>query len=172
MRAKLGVAEADDVTGALVDDLLTLLHEHALDYTSTFRALSASLRDGPVPAPLDAWAARWREQLGHEGADLGEVAAAMERVNPVYVPRNHQVEDALAAATAGDLGPFERLVDVVTRPFDERPGLDRFLRPEERAVAQDERLFDHVLELADVAGPRVLAQRRHRGRREAADGAL
>ena len=129
MRAKLGVAEADDVTGALVDDLLTLLHEHALDYTSTFRALSASLRDGPVPAPLDAWAARWREQLGHEGADLGEVAAAMDRVNPVYVPRNHQVEDALAAATAGDLGPFERLVDVVTRPFDERPGLEAYAAP-------------------------------------------
>ena len=129
MRAKLGFAEADDVTGALIDDLLTLLHEHALDYTSTFRALSASLRDGPVPAPLDAWAARWREQLGHEGADLGEVAAAMDRVNPVYVPRNHQVEDALAAATAGDLGPFERLVDVVTRPFDERPGLEAYAAP-------------------------------------------
>jgi uncharacterized protein YdiU (UPF0061 family) len=129
MRAKLGLREADDVTGALVDDLLTLLHEHALDYTSTFRALSASLRDGPVPASLEAWAARWREQLGHEGADLGDVAAGMDRVNPVYVPRNHQVEEALAAATAGDLGPFERLVDVVTRPFDERPGLEAYAAP-------------------------------------------
>jgi uncharacterized protein YdiU (UPF0061 family) len=129
MRAKLGLREADDVTGALVDDLLTLLHEHALDYTSTFRELSASLRDGPVPAPLQAWAIRWREQLGHEGADLGEVAAAMDRVNPVYVPRNHQVEEALAAATAGDLGPIERLVDVVTRPFDERPGLEAYAAP-------------------------------------------
>jgi serine/tyrosine/threonine adenylyltransferase len=129
MRAKLGLREADDVTGALVDDLLTLLHEHALDYTSTFRALSPSLRGGPMPAPLQAWATRWREQLGHEGADPGEVAAAMDRVNPVYVPRNHQVEEALAAATAGDLGPFERLVDVVTRPFDERPGLEAYAAP-------------------------------------------
>ena len=53
----------------------------------------------------------------------------MDRVNPVYIPRNHQVEEALAAATAGDLGPFERLVDVVTRPFDERPGLEAYAAP-------------------------------------------
>ena len=82
-----------------------------------------------MPAPLQAWATRWREQLAHEGADLGEAAAAMDRVNPVYIPRNHQVEEALAAATAGDLGPFERLVDVVTQPFDERPGLEAYAAP-------------------------------------------
>jgi serine/tyrosine/threonine adenylyltransferase len=49
----------------------------------------------------------------------------MDRVNPVYVPRNHLVEEALAAATGGDLAPFERLLDAVTAPFDERPGLER-----------------------------------------------
>ena len=53
----------------------------------------------------------------------------MDRVNPVYIPRNHLVEEALAAATAGDLEPFERLVDVVTRPFDERPGLEAYAAP-------------------------------------------
>jgi serine/tyrosine/threonine adenylyltransferase len=129
MLAKLGLAEADDVTGALVDDLLTLMHEHALDHTSTFRALSASLRGDAAPEPLDAWATRWREQLGHEHADLGAVAAAMDRVNPVYIPRNHQVEEALAAATAGELEPFERLVDVVRSPYDERPGLEAYAGP-------------------------------------------
>ena len=46
----------------------------------------------------------------------------MDRVNPVYIPRNHLVEAALAAATAGDLEPFERLVDVLAHPFDERAG--------------------------------------------------
>jgi serine/tyrosine/threonine adenylyltransferase len=53
----------------------------------------------------------------------------MDAVNPVYIPRNHLVEDALAAATAGELGPFERLVDVVTRPFEERPGLEAYAAP-------------------------------------------
>ena len=56
-------------------------------------------------------------------------AAAMDRVNPVYIPRNHRVEEALAAATAGDLEPFERLLDVVTHPFDERPGAESYAAP-------------------------------------------
>jgi uncharacterized protein YdiU (UPF0061 family) len=53
----------------------------------------------------------------------------MDRVNPVYVPRNHLVEEALAAATAGDLAPFERLVDVLAEPFQERPGLELYAAP-------------------------------------------
>jgi uncharacterized protein YdiU (UPF0061 family) len=53
----------------------------------------------------------------------------MDLVNPVCVPRNHLVEEALAAATDGDLAPFHALVDAVTRPFDERPGLERFATP-------------------------------------------
>jgi uncharacterized protein YdiU (UPF0061 family) len=47
----------------------------------------------------------------------------------VYIPRNHQVEEALAAATAGDLKPFHRLLDVLTAPFDARPGLDSYAAP-------------------------------------------
>ena len=50
----------------------------------------------------------------------------MDGVNPVYIPRNHLVEEALTAATAGDLDPFDRLVDVLSQPFDERPGLERY----------------------------------------------
>ncbi len=53
----------------------------------------------------------------------------MDRVNPAYIPRNHQVEEALAAATAGDLEPARRLVDVLARPFDERPGLELYAAP-------------------------------------------
>ena len=53
----------------------------------------------------------------------------MDRVNPVYIPRNHLVEEALAAATDGDLGPFERLLDGRDPPFDERPGLERYAEP-------------------------------------------
>jgi uncharacterized protein YdiU (UPF0061 family) len=53
----------------------------------------------------------------------------MDRVNPVYIARNHHVEQALASATAGDLQPFQRLVDVVARPFDQRPGLEAYAGP-------------------------------------------
>jgi uncharacterized protein YdiU (UPF0061 family) len=53
----------------------------------------------------------------------------MDRVNPVYVPRNHLVEEALDAATAGDLAPLERLLEAFSRPFEERPGLERYAEP-------------------------------------------
>jgi protein adenylyltransferase len=62
-------------------------------------------------------------------ADRTAVAAAMDRVNPVYIPRNHRVEEALAQATAGEMGPFHRLLDAVSRPFEERPGLEDYAGP-------------------------------------------
>jgi serine/tyrosine/threonine adenylyltransferase len=137
MHAKLGLTEADEVTGALIEDLLGLLHEQAVDYTSSFRALSASLRGDAArarslfaaPSAFDAWADRWREQLAHERSDPDQKASAMDGVNPVYVPRNHHVEEALAAATAGDLEPFQRLLDVLAQPFDERSGLESYAAP-------------------------------------------
>jgi serine/tyrosine/threonine adenylyltransferase len=137
MRAKLGVTEPGDTTDALIDDLLALLREQGVDHTASFRALSALLRgdasrvcalfaDRPA---VDAWADRWREQLAHESRSPDRVASAMDRVNPAYIPRNHLVEEALAAATAGDLEPFHRLLDVLAQPFDERPGLEAYASP-------------------------------------------
>ena len=136
LRAKLGLPlDADADGGALVDDLLTLLVAQKVDHTSFYRALSAALRGDAAPArslfvepaAFDEWAARWRTQVG--SADLAATAAAMDRVNPIYIPRNHLVEDALTAATAGDLDLVRRLLDVVTRPFDERSGLEAYAGP-------------------------------------------
>jgi len=129
MAAKLGL-EAPDA--ALVQDLLALLHAQRVDFTTFFRALSSHLRGGRArylftePDAFDAWVARWEALLP---PDRSAVAAAMDRVNPVYIPRNHVVEEALAAATAGDMAPFRRLVEAVTDPFVERPGLDRYAEP-------------------------------------------
>ncbi|MDQ4052812.1 MAG: hypothetical protein M3237_08925, partial [Actinomycetota bacterium] len=73
-----------------------------------------------LPA-FDAWIKSW--------LTLAPEAEMMGRVNPVYIPRNQLVEEALTAAANGDLDPFERLLDAVTSPFDERPGLDRYAAP-------------------------------------------
>jgi len=131
MRAKLGLAAAADSAEVtdLVEDLLPLLAQDHVDLTSFFRALGSAARGDAEPARLlfldlaaiDAWTARWLA--------LAPDAAAMDRVNPVYIPRNHLVEEALDAATAGDVGPLERLVEAVTAPFDERPGLERYAAP-------------------------------------------
>ena len=128
MAAKLGLPAGldDDVASPLVDEVLSLLQAGRADYTSFFRSLGAAARGDtgparsllPDPSAFDAWAARWRAQ--------GPDADAMDRVNPAYIPRNHLVEEALAAATGGDLGPLERLLDAVARPYEERPGLGRY----------------------------------------------
>ena len=72
-------------------------------------------------AAIDDWLARWRA--------LDPDADAMDRVNPVRIPRNHLVEEALDAATAGDLAPTERLLEAVRSPYDERPDLARYAEP-------------------------------------------
>ena len=127
MSAKLGLSEqvSDDLTG----DLLGLLEQSHVDWTSFFRALAHAARGDTEPARglfadlagFDEWLARWlaRDPDGD----------AMDRVNPVYIPRNHLVEEALAAATADDLGPLHRLLAAITAPFDERDGLERYAEP-------------------------------------------
>ena len=72
-------------------------------------------------AAFDGWAERWRA--------LAPDAAAMDRVNPIYIPRNHLVEPALTAATHGDLAPFEALLAAVSAPYDERAGLAAYAQP-------------------------------------------
>jgi uncharacterized protein YdiU (UPF0061 family) len=131
MRAKLGLPAGldDEVATSLVGDLVGLLERSHVDHTSFFRSLGAAARGDAEPArglfldlaAFDAWAEHWRA--------LGPDADAMDRVNPVYIPRNHLVEEALGAATDGDLGPLERLLDAVSRPYDERPGLERYAGP-------------------------------------------
>lgn len=130
MRAKLGLPDADaTATAALVDELLALLKESHVDYTSFFRQLGRAARGDAEPARglfvdlagFDAWLSRWQA--------LGPDADVMDRVNPVYIPRNHLVEEALTAATAGDLGPLGQLLAAVTSPYDERPGLERYASP-------------------------------------------
>jgi uncharacterized protein YdiU (UPF0061 family) len=119
---------------ALVADLLSLMAEQRVDYTSCLRSLSSVLRgDATAPRSLlgdplafDAWSERWLTAVGEQRA---VAADRMDRTNPVYLPRNHLVEGALAAATDGDLGPFEELLEVVTAPYDERPGGERYEQP-------------------------------------------
>ncbi|HEX3965335.1 MAG TPA: protein adenylyltransferase SelO family protein, partial [Trebonia sp.] len=125
MAAKLGIAAPDR---ALAEDILKLMQLQTVDFTGFFRALSAGTARTlfTEPEPFDAWAAR-REVL--LPADRAAAAAAMDRVNPVYIPRNHRVEEALAAATEGEMEPFRRLADAVSRPFQERPGLEDYASP-------------------------------------------
>ena len=145
MQAKLGLADGAGEDEALIDDLLALLQAQRVDFTSCLRALSPAARGDTAaaralfaePSTFDAWLARWHAQLSAQAADPAATAEAMRRVNPIYIPRNHLVEEALAAATAGDMQPFRRLVDVLAQPFDERPGLERYAAPAPPSFGDD-----------------------------------
>ncbi len=131
MRHKLGLPDGlgDAVTSPLVDELLTLLQENHVDHTSFYRHLGAAARGDAASArrsftdveAFDAWAERWHA--------LSPDARVMDRVNPAYIPRNHLLEEALTAATEGDLNPLERLLNAVTTPYDQRPGMERYAAP-------------------------------------------
>jgi uncharacterized protein YdiU (UPF0061 family) len=127
MRAKLGLVSADQTDVALVNDLLGLMHDQQLDFTTFFRSLSTFA----TPPGFEDWAARWTERLRAEALDPKAVAADMDSVNPIYIPRNHLVEEALRAASeSNDLAPLQRLMDAVTRPYEQRTGLERYAEPE------------------------------------------
>ncbi len=132
LRAKLGLTREDPDDGSLALDLLSRLAENHVDYTLFFRRLCASAADPSFDAdalPLfedpDAfrtWAETWRRRLDSDPLSPADRAAAMKRVNPAFIPRNHRVEEALEAAVRrGDLGRFDALADVLSRPYEDQP---------------------------------------------------
>jgi serine/tyrosine/threonine adenylyltransferase len=131
MRRKIGLELPEAGDAALIRDLLQLMQAGQADFTLAFRHLADAVTEegeasfravfGPVFG-LEDWLARWRLRLAREEQDAETVRDAMNRANPAFIPRNHHVEAALDAATAhGDLAPFERLLEVLSRPFDDQP---------------------------------------------------
>jgi uncharacterized protein YdiU (UPF0061 family) len=79
---------------------------------------------------FDVWARRWRKRLEQEGGSTETRAQAMDRVNPIYIPRNHKVEEALSAAVQyQDMKPFSKLLEVLSQPFDEVAGNEAYAEP-------------------------------------------
>jgi uncharacterized protein YdiU (UPF0061 family) len=164
-------AAAEGTDAALADDWLALLQAGRIDFTLAWRRLAdaaagdeAPLRAlfaaaeaaEPAPQALDAWIARWRRRCaeqdqaaGSGGPAAGENgtagaarAARMRRVNPWVIPRNHRVEEALAAASdEGDLGPFERLLDALRRPYDDDAAQARYAEPAPASLTAGYRTF-------------------------------
>ena len=145
LRRKLGLFTEREGDAALAEDLLQRMEANHADFTLTFRKLcdAAAGPDGDAgvrtlfadAGAYDGWAAGWRQRLQEEAEDGQARAASMRSVNPAFIPRNHLVEGALEAASGRqDFQPFEELLDVVSRPYEERPGLERYAmaaRPEE-----------------------------------------
>lgn len=112
---KLGLTEAADAQ-PLAERLLTLMAQQRADFTRVFAGLAdGSARDEFTDhAPFAAWVADWQAR--------NPDPALMRHANPLRIPRNHRIEEAIAAAVAGDLDPFRRLFDAATHPREGRPG--------------------------------------------------
>jgi uncharacterized protein YdiU (UPF0061 family) len=131
-RAKLGLTTEGADDAALLDDLLQRMAANEVDYTRFWRGLCDAAgdpaQDGAVaalfadPQAFHAWAPRWLERLAREGVAPEDRRAAMRRVNPAFIPRNHRIEEVIAAAVhGGDLAPFEAFARVLERPYDDQP---------------------------------------------------
>jgi len=158
-RSKLGLARARDEDdahdAALVADWLALLASGRVDFTLAWRRLAdAATGDDtplralfPEPTMPDAWLGRWRARCTSEdGAAEGPAridrARRMRAASPWVIPRNHRVEEALRAASeTDDLGPFERLVAALRRPFDDAAELAPYAEPAPAAVTASYRTF-------------------------------
>lgn len=137
MGRKLGLQGAGEADTPLIQSWLDLLQDSEADHTLAFRRLAdAALGgDGPRamfrdPVRYDNWASAWRERLSRDPQEPMARAAAMGRVNPAFIPRNHRVEEALAAAIDhGDFGPFRALLAVLAQPYDDQPDATRLAEP-------------------------------------------
>lgn len=135
----LGAAEEDGDQG-LIRDLLVTLYEQKADYTLAFRRL-ANAAEGDAdddalgalletPDALAPWLSMWRERLSRDPVSPPERAAAMRKINPAFIPRNHKVEEALAAAVDhGDFSLFEALNDVLAKPYADQPAFAAYALP-------------------------------------------
>jgi uncharacterized protein YdiU (UPF0061 family) len=140
LRRKLGLFTVREDDASLGHDLLACMAANQADFTLTFRRLcdaaAGPQSDDSVralfadPGAYDAWAAAWHRRLEEEPVSAQTRAAAMRMTNPAFIPRNHMVEAALdAASRRQDFQPFEELLDAGSRPYEERPGLERFATP-------------------------------------------
>ena len=124
-RAKLGLTLEEDGDRRLFDDLLGLLAATEGDFTTTFAGLAAIAEAGTTPvgdgadAAFHEWCGRWLARLTREPCGRAGAVAVLRRSNPVVIPRNHRVEEALAAAAAGDFTVLERLLAVLRDPYVE-----------------------------------------------------
>ena len=133
MHKKLGLTQAQDSSEALVEPLLQLLAQNAVDYTIFWRRLSHAVAEGqfePVRdlfadrAAIDAWLLSYSELLALE--DKALAADLMLNSNPKFVLRNHLGEQAIRAAKGGDFSELATLQRLLERPFDEHPGHEAY----------------------------------------------
>jgi uncharacterized protein YdiU (UPF0061 family) len=140
---KLGLVLKGDQEEAFLNATLELLTKHQIDFTLFFRHLSEFARDNQHAGlanlfanrrALAVWLDNWLALIGQQVKDPSDRYQAMRKANPIYIPRNHQVEAAINAAYHGNFEVFRRLGEVLSQPFTEQDGAEEY----EAAPSDDE----------------------------------
>lgn len=143
MREKAGLVSCHDGDKELIDDLFECMANNRADFTLTFYYLSRLEIDSldhdenvrtlfKDPEQFDRWALKWRERLRKETSTDETRQTRMQAVNPVYIPRNHQIEAAIRAAEDhDDFSTFHNLHAVLQKPYSLQPGKDVYMLPPE-----------------------------------------
>lgn len=124
MRAKLGIFNEEESDKELIEELLSMMHKYSADYTNTFSALTFGyFSDMELfkTEEFNSWYARWKERLGRQDESKDSSHEFMESSNPVIIPRNYRVEEALDAAEKGDYSVMQEFLNVLSSPY-EYPG--------------------------------------------------
>lgn len=137
MRNKLGLTTEESEDRGLITEWLQYLQDNRLDYTLSFRRLGARL-DSTAPPEFGPFESKWKLRLERQPESATRVKAQMNSVNPLFIPRNHQIEKAISAVVNNDLSVFQELNQVLTQPFVEQPDFSYYAdppRPEERVTS-------------------------------------
>lgn len=139
-RKKLGFATEQDEDIPLIERLLQAMHDSRIDFTSFFRKLSAIKTDAPIQKislrddfvdrdAIDKWFADYVTRLQSEASNDLERQIAMNQVNPKYVLRNHLAQQAIERAQAKDFSEVSKLLQILSKPFDEQPENESYALP-------------------------------------------
>ncbi|MDH3629222.1 MAG: YdiU family protein [Acidobacteriota bacterium] len=141
LTAKIGIGDGvpinnDEDDWKLIETLLAVMTQGEADFTLVFRHLSDALETGNddavvalfnTPDGIVSWLGDWRARL--DDAHRGAALTVMRRANPVFIPRNHRVEEAIVAGNQGDFEPFHRLNRVLEQPFAVQPEFEAYESP-------------------------------------------
>ncbi|WP_134699773.1 YdiU family protein [Ammoniphilus sp. YIM 78166] len=125
MRAKIGIFNEEEKDESLIEELLNMMQKHRADFTNTFRSLTMEKPEDTVlsgSTEFTAWYGAWQERLGRQPESKDSSLELMRSSNPMVIPRNHKVEEALeAAGEREDYSVMERLLKVLATPYEYLP---------------------------------------------------
>ena len=138
MRSKIGLSSEEAQDLELINELLSVMEKSNADFTLVFRSLSDALLGNAEAirklfdnsSSFNIWLERWLQRIELDTIDKESIAKTMDQVNPIYIPRNHKVEEALRAAVLeADMIPFSKLLEVLSNPYEEIKGKEGYASP-------------------------------------------